>query len=66
AMAVGAALTALARYLALRWNFVDRPEARKLHREPVPLLGDDGSFEQSCGTRAWSTRAAYDPTTTLK
>jgi len=27
------------RKLAIRWNFVDLPNARKIHREPLPLLG---------------------------
>lgn len=27
------------RKLALRWSFVDRPSQRKIHNEPMPLLG---------------------------
>lgn len=37
AFAVGG--TPLARWVAARTNIVDRPAGRKLHREPVPLLG---------------------------
>ena len=33
------ALTAVIRRLALRWNFLDHPGERKIHRAPVPLLG---------------------------
>ena len=32
-------LTALMRVLALRLGVVDRPGERKMHKEPVPLLG---------------------------
>lgn len=28
-----------ARQLALRWQFVDMPNSRKVHKEPLPLLG---------------------------
>ena len=36
---VAICLTALMRVLALRWGIVDRPGDRKMHSEPVPLLG---------------------------
>ncbi len=32
-------LTALMRFLAVRWGVVDQPGDRKMHSEPVPLLG---------------------------
>lgn len=32
--------TAIIRYLAVRWQIVDKPDvARKIHRQPIPLLG---------------------------
>ena len=36
---VAICLTALMRVLALRWGIVDCPGDRKMHSEPVPLLG---------------------------
>lgn len=33
------ALTMLMRRIALRWNLVDKPGARKMHDEPKPLMG---------------------------
>jgi len=33
------ALTACVRRLALRWNILDHPGDRKVHREPMPLMG---------------------------
>lgn len=39
AFLVGWLLTELLRRAALRWNVVDRPGDRKMHSEPVPLLG---------------------------
>ena len=32
-------LTPVARYLALKFGIVDQPGERKIHRDPVPLLG---------------------------
>ena len=34
-----ACATWLVRRLAVRWQVVDVPNARKIHRRPVPLLG---------------------------
>lgn len=31
--------TPITKRLALYWNIVDQPSARKIHREPIPLLG---------------------------
>jgi UDP-GlcNAc:undecaprenyl-phosphate GlcNAc-1-phosphate transferase len=31
--------TPITKRLALRWNIVDKPSQRKIHREPIPLLG---------------------------
>jgi UDP-GlcNAc:undecaprenyl-phosphate/decaprenyl-phosphate GlcNAc-1-phosphate transferase len=31
--------TPLTRRLAIHWNIVDQPSQRKIHREPIPLLG---------------------------
>ncbi len=39
AFSIAIVLTPLARKLALRWGFVDNPGPRKIHVEPVPLLG---------------------------
>ena len=39
ALAISFGLTPLLRRLALRLGMVDRPNARKLHRSPMPLLG---------------------------
>ena len=36
-LAVG--LTYLVRHVAARWNIMDHPGVRKIHRDPVPLLG---------------------------
>jgi UDP-GlcNAc:undecaprenyl-phosphate/decaprenyl-phosphate GlcNAc-1-phosphate transferase len=35
------------RHLALRWGFVDVPNARKIHRTPIPLMGGIAIY---CGT----------------
>jgi UDP-GlcNAc:undecaprenyl-phosphate/decaprenyl-phosphate GlcNAc-1-phosphate transferase len=32
-------ITPLFRFLALRWNILDRPNFRKIHDQPTPLLG---------------------------
>jgi len=32
-------MTAFMRRLALRWNFLDHPGERKVHSEPIPLMG---------------------------
>lgn len=32
-------LTPVTRRLALHWNVVDQPSQRKIHREPIPLMG---------------------------
>ncbi|MFB5190268.1 glycosyltransferase family 4 protein [Alicyclobacillus fastidiosus] len=32
------------RALAIKWNFVDLPNDRKIHREPLPLLGGAAMF----------------------
>ena len=37
--ALSYALTPLARRVSLRVGAVDRPEARKVHRQPIPRLG---------------------------
>ena len=37
--AVSMALTALVRRLAIRWAILDHPGERKMHQEPVPLMG---------------------------
>jgi UDP-GlcNAc:undecaprenyl-phosphate GlcNAc-1-phosphate transferase len=34
-----AALTVLVKHLALRWNLVDKPNHRSLHRNPIPRVG---------------------------
>lgn len=39
ALALAFAATPIARQLALRFGIIDQPAARKLHRNPVPLLG---------------------------
>ncbi|NQV13317.1 MAG: undecaprenyl/decaprenyl-phosphate alpha-N-acetylglucosaminyl 1-phosphate transferase [Parcubacteria group bacterium] len=40
AVSLSALFTLLVRKLALRWQIVDQPtEARKIHRQPTPLLG---------------------------
>jgi len=36
---VSALLTALVRRLALRWDILDHPGERKVHQEPIPLMG---------------------------
>jgi len=41
---VSLALTVLVRWLALKWDVVDRPGARKMHTQPVPLLGGVAIF----------------------
>jgi UDP-GlcNAc:undecaprenyl-phosphate GlcNAc-1-phosphate transferase len=38
------ALVPYVRRLALRWHFADMPNARKIHREPLPLLGGVAIF----------------------
>ena len=47
ALAISFGLTPLLRRLALRLGIVDRPNARKLHRSPMPLLGGLAIY---CGT----------------
>lgn len=37
-------LTPLFRFTALRWNVVDRPDARKVHQQATPLLGGAAVF----------------------
>ncbi len=37
--AVSVALTAAIRHMAVRWEFFDHPGDRKMHRNPVPLMG---------------------------
>ena len=37
-------LTPLCRALALKWNIVDRPDWRKIHDQPTPLLGGVAVF----------------------
>jgi UDP-GlcNAc:undecaprenyl-phosphate GlcNAc-1-phosphate transferase len=39
AIAISLATIPLVRVFALRTGFVDRPNSRKIHREPIPLLG---------------------------
>jgi UDP-GlcNAc:undecaprenyl-phosphate GlcNAc-1-phosphate transferase len=39
ALVVATLATPLVRRLALRWSFLDLPEARKPHDRPIPLLG---------------------------
>lgn len=39
AFGVSVAFTALMRVLAARWEILDHPGSRKIHRAPVPLLG---------------------------
>lgn len=39
ALVLGLVMTPITRMLALRWELVDRPAARKVHINPVPLLG---------------------------
>ena len=41
---VSIVLTAWVRRLALRWNFLDHPGERKVHQEPVPLMGGVAIF----------------------
>jgi UDP-GlcNAc:undecaprenyl-phosphate GlcNAc-1-phosphate transferase len=36
---MSALLTAVVRRLAIRWDVLDHPGERKVHREPVPLMG---------------------------
>ena len=36
---ISALLTVLVRRLALRWRFLDLPGERKMHSEPIPLMG---------------------------
>ncbi|NLF58562.1 MAG: undecaprenyl/decaprenyl-phosphate alpha-N-acetylglucosaminyl 1-phosphate transferase [Candidatus Hydrogenedens sp.] len=43
-LALSLALTALARRLALRWGVLDHPVGRKIHLEPMPLLGGSAIF----------------------
>ena len=31
--------TPIFRYFAIRWELLDRPDARKIHKQPTPLLG---------------------------
>jgi len=38
-LALSLALTAVARRLALRWDLLDHPAGRKIHVEPMPLMG---------------------------
>src|SRR5215467_4381780 len=40
-------LTAPIRTIALRWGIVDVPNARKIHRTPIPLMGGVAIY---CGT----------------
>ena len=39
ALATTVILTPIVRALATRWSLIDRPEDRKFHRHPIPLLG---------------------------
>lgn len=32
-------LTPITKRMAIHWNIVDKPSTRKIHREPIPLLG---------------------------
>jgi UDP-GlcNAc:undecaprenyl-phosphate GlcNAc-1-phosphate transferase len=36
--------TPMTKRLAIRWNIVDNPNARKIHKEPIPLLGGVAIF----------------------
>ena len=38
-IAVTAALTVLVKRLALRWNLVDQPNHRSVHKKPIPRIG---------------------------
>ncbi|QSO48997.1 MraY family glycosyltransferase [Alicyclobacillus mengziensis] len=39
ALAISIILVPYIRRLAIKWNFVDLPNPRKVHKEPLPLLG---------------------------
>ncbi len=45
---VSAVMTELVRRLALRLNVLDQPGERKVHREPIPLLGGVAIFATFC------------------
>src|SRR5579862_4393826 len=47
AFAASCGLTAPIRRMALHWGIVDVPNARKIHRAPIPLLGGVAIY---CGT----------------
>jgi UDP-GlcNAc:undecaprenyl-phosphate GlcNAc-1-phosphate transferase len=47
AFATSCSLTAPIRRMALRWGMVDKPNARKIHNTPIPLLGGVAIY---CGT----------------
>ena len=39
-----AALTVLVKHLALRWNLVDQPNNRSVHKKPIPRVGGVAIF----------------------
>ncbi len=39
ALILSLSFTPIVRALALRWNLVDRPDARKVHKKPIPRVG---------------------------
>ena len=56
---VSLALTALVRVLAIRWNILDHPGERKMHHQPVPLMGGVAIFLTFYGV-------IFSPHTTLE
>ncbi len=44
AFLISTALTEVVRRLALRWNVLDHPGDRKVHRKPIPLMGGVAIF----------------------
>jgi UDP-GlcNAc:undecaprenyl-phosphate GlcNAc-1-phosphate transferase len=64
ALAASLLLTPLARVLARRAGFIDRPAARKVHREPIPLGGGialTGAVLAGAGAAALAGGAPFAP-----
>ena len=60
ALVAATVVTPLMRRLALRYEFLDRPGRRKLHREPMPLLGGLAIFAGVlAGMVAYRQRAEF-------
>ena len=60
ALAGSVLLTALMRALAFRWGLVDRPDHRKIHKHPTPLLGGVAIYFSFAGSILFGSHFLLD------